>query len=195
MIKLWITYIDNVSRGAWSPSYNLFGSGVSHNSFYDSHVYMKELDYACAVNVLKCGPEGEEIYYWTKYYGVYPITTGVSALSYDATQGISNNSQIPITFKYSFKKDMSPISLIEFNDTANLDSYVSIDSYNPKYNQSYRPIVGVPFIEMSLGSSQMKNHGYNTNRQSTNIRLKFTSSDKADSALSDNVLFKTNLHK
>jgi hypothetical protein len=193
MVKLWITYIDNVARGAWSPSYNLNGSGVSHSSYEDSHVYMKELDYAASVYVFKCGPDGEEIYYWTKYYGVYPISTGASALSYDAASGINNNGQISINFKYSFKKDMSPISLIEFNDIGNLDSYTALESFNYRYNQSYKPIVGTPFIEMTMGSSDMKSNGYNTNRQGTNIRLKFTK--VSDSALDDTKLYKSNLHK
>jgi hypothetical protein len=89
---------------------------------------------------------------------------------------------------------MSPISLIEFNDNANIDSdsYISLDGYNPKYNQSGRPIVGTPFITMDLGNTEMKNNGYNTSRKSTSIKLKFLKA--ADSALNDNLLYKTNAH-
>ena len=116
LIKLWITYIDNVSRGAWSPSYNLYGNDSSFStSINGSHIYRKALDYAASVYVFKCGPDGEDVLYWSKYYGVFPMNTGANALSWDAGTPIGDNPKLNIKFSYSFKKDLSPISLLEFN--------------------------------------------------------------------------------
>lgn len=194
LLKLWITYIDNVARGAWSPSYNLNGSGVSKNSSWDSHVYEKALDYAASAYVFKCGPDGEDILYWSKYYGIFPITTGASALSWNNNDPIGNSPNLNITFKYCYKRDLSPISLVEFNNLTNLKGVQSINSessYNPNYNHSSRPYVGTPYVEMKLAYPNLVNGGVNYNRESSQIRLKFRKT--SDSRLTDDLLYKRNM--
>lgn len=194
LLKLWITYIDNVARGAWSPSYNLNGSGVSRSSSFDSHVYEKALDYAASAYVFKCGPDGEDILYWSKYYGIFPITTGASALSWNKQDSIGNSPNLNITFRYCYKRDMSPISLIEFNNLTNIKGVhqlVAENSYNPNYNHSSRPYVGTPYVEMKLAYPNLVNGGVNYNRESSQIRLKFRKT--SDSRLSDDLLYKRNM--
>lgn len=191
MIKLWITYIDNVSRGAWSPSYNLRGDGgVSESDPSASHVYTKSIDYASSAYVFKCGPDGEDVLYWTKYYGVFPTNTGASSLSWDIGKSIGDTPNLSIRFRYSYKRDLSPISLIEFNHNAcmgrNEAKYVP--SYNLNYAHSSRPFVGTPFIEIDLAKPEARGGGVNYSQKRTQVRLKFT--ERPDAALQDDLLYK-----
>ena len=82
---------------------------------YINENYSKTLDYGASVYVFKCGPDGEDVLYWSKYYGVFPTNTGASALSWNLSDSIGDAPKLNIKFKYSFKRDMSPISLFEFN--------------------------------------------------------------------------------
>lgn len=193
MIKLWITYIDNVSKGAWSPSYDLSGNSkwVKDNPMVN-HVYTKTLDYASSVYVFKCGPDGEDVLYWTKYYGVFPVNTGASALSWNINDNVGSTPKLNIRFKYAFKRDLSPISLIEFNHIAKVpDSIVSEDSFDPNYNHSSRPYVGAPFIEMRLGEPTLRSGGVACDNVSTQIRLKYRKI--SDIALTDDILYRAYL--
>ncbi|MCM1233304.1 MAG: hypothetical protein NC489_24565 [Ruminococcus flavefaciens] len=192
LIKLWITYIDNVARGAWSPSYNLNGTGVSTSYPDYSHVYTKTLDYAASAYVFKCGPDGEDVLYWSKYYGVFPISTGAGALSWDQEQSIGNGPKLNIQFAYSFKKDMSPISLLEFNHNARVSGTVTAEeSFNPEYNHSSRPFVGTPFIQMKLRTPTLTRNGVNYMKRRSEIRLKFKK--YSDPKLTDSLLYRSSL--
>lgn len=227
LMKLWCTYIDNVSRGAWSPSYDLHGSAMlSKYGNYGasvstdpvctdvnaSYVYSKTMDYAASAYVFTCGPDGESILYWSKYYGIFPANTGASMLSWDVnTPAGQENSKLDITFKYCYKKDLSPISLIEFNELGGFSSTSTSETYgtyttnvktgseasfNPNYNHSSRPFVGCPFIEFDANAgdptgSLGRNADMFGNRASYNIRLKFMRD--ADSKLSDELLYRSSL--
>lgn len=196
LMKLWITYIDNVRRGAWKPSYNL--SGAPKNRFSASHVYSRTLDYAASAYVFKCGPDGEDVLYWTKYYGIFPINTGASALSWDASSGAPDSPpKLSINFAYSAKRDMSPISLLEFNHNACVSGDVL---YHPAYNANYagtsRPFVGTPYIEIDLGEPTLEANDVSRTSKLTQIRLKFMQDTKArtlNSSRGDAVLFRSNL--
>lgn len=194
LIKLWITYIDNVGRGAWSPSYNLVrGDGVASTpSFETSHIFTKTLDYAASAYVFKCGPDGEDVLYWSKYYGVFPINTGASALSWDNDSHIGTTPKLNIRFRYAFKRDLSPISLIEFNHNAKVDSMGFAkyeNSFNADYAHSSRPFVGPPFVELFLGDPVLSGNGLAVDRARTSIRLKF----KPASIANDDLLYRATL--
>ena len=181
LLKLWITYIDNVGRGVWSPSYNLNGTGVSKD-ITASHVYSKTLDYGASVYVFKCGPDGEDVLYWSKYYGVFPTNTGASALSWNLSDSIGDAPKLNIKFKYSFKRDMSPISLFEFNriafgDGSNLsDNENYVESYSINRNECHQPFVGKPYIFRSEPdkSPSFIPGSLNYSRGLSQIRLRFT---------------------
>lgn len=199
LLKLWITYAHNVKRGAWSPSYNLFGTngGVSITP-NASHVYTKTLDYAASAYVFKCGPEGDDVLYWSKYYGVIPTNTGASALSWELGTPVGDAPKLNIRFRYSFKRDLSPISLLEFNSVANIDSSSEAtyeNSYNVNYAHSSRPFVGPPFIEMRFEDPKpfRADGGGNTgpNASNSSIRLKFRPA--SDSKLTDQILYRASL--
>lgn len=198
MMKLWITYIDNVSRGSWSPSYNLYGyntDGAFGRSKNDSHVYSKTLDYAASVYVLKCGPTGSNLLYWTKYYGVFPITTGSSALSWSGNPIGGESPKLTIRFKYSYKKDLSFTSLVEFNENSGIQKMlnpVAEASFNPNYNHTARPYVGAPFVEIVAPAGYLANTGNNSDmfgKARTEIRLKFLTN--TDAKLTDELLYRS----
>lgn len=193
LMKLWITYIDMVSRGAWSPSYNLNNGDLSNINMGYSHVYSKTIDYASSAYVFKCGPDGEDVLYWTKYYGVFPLNTGASSLSWDYSTPPSEGSKLNIAFAYSAKRDLSPISLVEFNNIAGVPLIGSgkdveyVSAYNENYNHIAKPYVGAPFIAMKLGSNTLLSDRVNTERNRTEIRLKF---QKPNSYFTDQLLYK-----
>jgi len=196
LIKLWITYIDNVARGAWSPSYKLKDLADNKPNLGMSHVFTKTLDYASSAYVFKCGPDGETVLYWSKYYGVFPTNTGASALRWDISTPIGDVPRLNITFNYSFKKDLSPISLLEFNHIANITDkdVISEDSFNPKYGHSSRPYVGAPFIQMKLNQNPtVSGNGVDYNRNESYIKLKFRNT--GDSRLEDRILYRASLDR
>lgn len=189
LLKLWITYIDNVARGAWSPSYSL--RNKDKKNINSSHVYARALDYAASAYVFKCGPDGEDVLYWSKYYGVFPTNTGASALSWDNGSPIGDTPKLNIRFSYSYKKDLSPISLIEFNNNAKIlkaSDAISENSFNVNLGQSTRPYVGAPFIELKLGDTTLKSDNVNYMQNRTQVRLKFKKDGPAD--LTDDLLYR-----
>lgn len=191
LIKLWITYIDNVARGSWSPSYQL---GADRTGINKSHVFTKTLDYGASVYVFKCGPDGEDVLYWSKYYGVFPMNTGANALSWDLTTPIGEAPKLNIRFSYSFKKDLSPISLIEFNNIAGVTSELAMseNSFNVELGHSSRPYVGAPFIQMNLNNDPtMTKGGVDYARKKSSIRLKFRK--YSDSRLTDDLLYRSSM--
>lgn len=198
MMKLWIMYIDNVARGAWSPSYNLSarGDGVNGSpTIDDSHVFKKTLDYAASVYVFKCDPTGENVLYWTKYYGVFPVNTGAGALSWDADSGIGSTPKLSLKFAYSYKKDFSPVSLIEFNDNAFVSSGTQVfePTFDVSQNQSGRPYVGTPFIAMKLASPKITSGGVDYGQEMSKIRLLFKPSSAVASALTDRLVYRNDI--
>lgn len=205
LIKLWMTYIHNVSKGAWFPSYNLFGpnGGVDNSDegrprINSSHVYTKTLDYAASCYVFKCGPDGEDILYWSKYYGIFPVNTGAGALSWDYSNNIGDAPKLNIKFKYSFKRDLNPVSLLEFNSAANINSSDEAtyeNSFNINYGQSSRPYVGAPFIEMRFEDpkSFKSDGGVNTGKNAPNSSIKLKFRPRSDSKLTDQILYRATL--
>lgn len=198
MLRLWMVYIDNVSRGIWKPSYNLYGSKIATSSHRASHVYMRALDYAASIYVFKCAPDGETVLFWDKYYGVFPTATGATSLSWDGSEPIGSRPKLSIPFRYSWRRPMSPISLIEFNMNSNISAnslYInSENSFNANYNHSSRPFVGKPFIEFDLAKSiNLRSNGVNFSDKNSTIRLKFTKT--SDTELSDDLLYRYDFSK
>lgn len=200
LMKLWMTYIDNVSRGAWRPSYNLFNRNYTETSpiqYTDSHVFTKTLDYASAVHVFKCAEDGETVLYWSSYYGVFPTTNPTASLSYEDGSP-SATPKDTIKFSYSWKRDMNPISLIEFNSAANIEKLPGPDdtfqaakylkSFSENENMSSRPYVGVPYIEMDLGVPQLASNAIAPYKDTT-IRLKFKKD--TNPTRKDEILYRT----
>lgn len=202
LIKLWMTYIDNVSRGAWSPSYNLTYISEKTRGLditpTQSHVYDRALDYAASIYMFKVGPDGEDVLYWTKYYGVFPINSAASSLNWE--NGIGETPKLSINFAYSYKRDMNPMSLVEFNDVAAmLDNEGNwVPAFTTEFEGEYtgystRPYVGAPYIEMDLGVPNLTPNEVNRGAKRTQIRLKFRNDSAPGRA--DSILYRANPSK
>ena len=196
LIKLWITYIDLISRGAWLPNYSLRPTSLNSFQFMNSHVFTRTLDYAASMYVFKCDPTGDNILYWSKYYGIFPISTGASILSWQKGQPIGDGLRPTIRFRYSFKRDLSPINLIEFNANANVrrdgQNVSFIPSWEDNPNHSIRPFVGTPFVQMLWRNIRHLplRETVSTGNESI-LRLKFQPISNQDA--SDAKLFRTSL--
>lgn len=190
LMKLWITYIDNVSRGAWHPSYNLLNRAYTKDrpiNYGDSYVFTKTLDYAASAYVFKCAPDGETVLYWSSYHGVFPLNTAANSLSWDLTSPVGDGPKPTIRFAYSWKRDMSPISLIEFNGASEIVNPTEgyLPAWSPSDAATARPYVGAPYIELNLGTPSLTSNGVASYKDTT-IRLKFkkdTDNGRTDTAL------------
>ena len=197
LIKLWITYIYNVKRGSWKPSFNLYGTGVNTSNPDASHVYSKTLDYAASAYVFKCGPDGSDVLYWTKYFGVIPVNTGASALSWNLESPVGETPKLNIRFHYSAKRDLSPISLLEFNDISNIqtsDDGTYEPEYNPNYAGTSRPYVGSPFIEMRFEDPKpLRAIGANVGPDAANSSIRLRFKPNSDWKLTDEMVYRNSL--
>lgn len=212
LIHLWMVYIDNVALGTWKPSYNLKRENKSQPAFKDevtaSHIYTRTLDYAASCYVFKCAPDGEEILYWTKYYGIIPITLELNGLDWNAGES-GKGLDVPVTFGYSFKKDCSPISLLEFNRVAKISDSNRIEcaptyindkegeNYSVPYSGHGYPFVGTPFIcvqEPGKITDSGSISGFVRNVENSDsqykILLKFKNVPKDDS-ITDEAVYRT----
>lgn len=131
--KMWTEYISRVHRGALRPREYYFAKKV--------------LDYTSSVYYFVCGPDGETILFWTKYFGAFPINTPASAMSW-AKGSSMRMPQFSINYAYAFKEDFNPLAIAEFNENSEED-FVYKKTYDHTLAGSTRSISGAPFIESS----------------------------------------------
>lgn len=141
--KAWIDYIAKVYRGVVSPR--------------DEYIPKKILDYACSAYYFICGPDGETILFWSKYFGVFPTNTPASSSSWSKGSMVKI-PQFNINYSYAFKEDFSPLSLAEFNMNSST-SYTYRKTYEPQLLSTGKTMSGAPFVETvknSLGEYEYK---------------------------------------
>lgn len=134
MHKLWVDYISKVYRGHFFPR--------------DNYKFGKTIDYACAAYYILCGPDGETILFWSKYYGVFPTNIPSSTLSWSKGSLVSN-PEMSINYSYSFKEDFDPISLAEFNElcATKASKSKSRKNYDSEHASMGSTLVGAPYID------------------------------------------------
>lgn len=97
--KLWMEYIENVSRGFFIPFHEL--------------VQRSELDYVSTLYYFVLDYDMETILYYSRYTGIAPISNPYSALV--TTIGDRDIPEIDIEYVYSYKEDLTPNILMDFN--------------------------------------------------------------------------------
>lgn len=97
--KLWMEYIENVSRGYFIP--------------YHEMVQRSEIDYVSTLYYFVLDYDMETILYFSRYTGIAPISNPYSALV--TTIGDRDVPEIDIEYVYSYKEDLTPNILIDFN--------------------------------------------------------------------------------
>jgi hypothetical protein len=132
--RLWVDYISEVYQGRKAPkTYNIKN---------------KILDYASACYYLITAEDGETIIFWTKYYGVFPTTIPSNQYGW-ASGNIIEKPQVEIKYQYSFKEDMNPEALVEFNINAGVKGNMTyVPTYDSKLGHVGTTWVGAPYIEL-----------------------------------------------
>jgi len=131
--KAWTDYISKVYRGEFSPNRDSITERV--------------IDYACSVYYFICGPDGETILFWTKYTGVFPTSTPSAASSWQKGNQVKfPNFSIP--YEFSWKEDMNPASLAEFNiHSEKYGNARYATTYEAKLGSTGTTFVDAPYVE------------------------------------------------
>lgn len=97
--KVWMDYMQAVKLGTISPK----------------EIYRKNkiIDYMSSVYFFLCGEDGQSIKYFSKLTGVYPTNVPYSGLSWQLGQG--GLKRMSVIYQYSFKEDLDPQILMDFN--------------------------------------------------------------------------------
>lgn len=131
--QAWVDYIAGVYRGYYMPKLE--------------YVFGKIIDYACDVYYFLLDKDGETIRFWSKYYGVFPLNIPKSVYSYDSGSNV-NLPEVTVNYAYFYKDDLSPLTLVEFNEnTGGKNNFKYASLYEPKIGTLGRTWVGPPFIE------------------------------------------------
>lgn len=132
MHKVWVDYISKVYRGEFSPKIK-----YKHN---------KTLDYAVAVYYFLLAQDGETILFWSKFTGVFPTNTSSSTFSWDKDT-MTKMPEISIKYVYSFKRDLDPAHLAEFNAlSSEYDASNALRTYEPSLLGMGPTWSGAPFV-------------------------------------------------
>ncbi|MMZ42235.1 Bacterial SH3 domain protein [compost metagenome] len=135
MHKAWVDYISKVNRGEFSP--------------IRDYVIKKILDYACSAYYILCGPDGETVIFWAKYFGVFPTSVPSSNLGWTKGTNIKT-PEFAINYAYSYKEDGSPLTLAEFNMNSHTE-LIYKKTYEPEVLGTGRTLSRAPFIETVRG--------------------------------------------
>ena len=135
--RMWTDYINDVYRGKLDPDV--------------SNILNKTLDYVGSVYYILTAEDNETILFWSKYYGVYPVSIPSSQYSWNAGNFV-NPENITIQYNYSWKDDFKTDAIAEFNANARLSEYQGSPlSYAPTFDKTLwhagQTIVGTPYIE------------------------------------------------
>lgn len=132
--KLWVDYISNVYQGTFTPKMQ--------------YMLDRELDYATCLYYFLCAEDGETIIFWSKYYGVFPVTIPSSQYSW-AHGNVLSNPEFDVRYQYSFKMDYNPITINEFNrNSQNKNNLTYIPIIDKEKYMTNTTWVGAPFVEV-----------------------------------------------
>ena len=151
--RLWVEYISNVYTGIFNPKLEYQKNRI--------------MDYASSVYYIMTDETGEEIIFWSKYYGVFPTTIPSNQYSWGKGNPL-NSPDIEISYQFSFKEDYNPLTLLEFNEDAcvNTASGAQAIEYEPTFDPTIgacgTTYVGTPFIQTIID-----------NRGSIHYKLRF----------------------
>ena len=101
MMRIWVEYIDGVSKGRFYP----------HEDYLNDRV----LDYSVAIYVFLLEPDGFTIEWGSKYTGCFPAAVPGSAFSTNI--GGADGVKVSVPFNYSYYETMDPALFVDFNST------------------------------------------------------------------------------
>lgn len=131
--NVWVSYISDAYTGKIAPQY--------------WRIIDKELDYACSIYFIVTDATGENIIYWSKYYGCYPTSIPDGNFSWQKGE-IKANTSITIPYNYSFREDCNVDTLYELNKNTGTSDWKYARTYEPDLLGTGTTWVGAPFVEM-----------------------------------------------
>lgn len=124
--NLWVNYIEALWLGDVIGRYASTAEKYSNNLSPESG---SAIDYVASMYQFNLAPDGRTINYYAKYTGIFP--TGVPLDVFQSTDGeheLVQNVNIP--FAFSYKEDLNPAILKEFNILSNA-AHNGKDMVNP----------------------------------------------------------------
>ena len=139
---IWLNYIHAVSRGQIHPR--------------PEHVKRYILDYAASCYYILTDATGANIIFWSKFWGVFP--TNYPSSTFSMREGdMVKLPQFTINYTYSFKRDMDPLILAEFNrNSKSSGNFDWIPIHKSGEIIPYQSMVGAPFIDTPDGGTTFK---------------------------------------
>lgn len=104
--KAWIEYTERVRRGIFAPKLET--------------IKQRFIDYVSSIYYFVTDFDGQTILYFSKYTGIVPISNPYSSLVTGSAD--HNISETSIEFLYSYKEDLNPAILSDFNKVSLLDN-------------------------------------------------------------------------
>ena len=99
LIRLWVEYIDGVSKGRFYPK--------------ERYLNIRVLDYAVTIFVFLLEPDGRTIEWGSKYTGCFP--SAIPGSAFTGHIGSSDGVKVSVPFNYSYYETMDPAIMSDFN--------------------------------------------------------------------------------
>jgi len=119
--KCWVDYIDKIRNGNLRPDPDI--------------VEFKEIDYMSSLYFFTTEPDGRTLKYWAKYTGVMPISVPYSA--FGGEKGAQSVIRNQVQYAYSYKEDLEPDVLKDFNRIVMSDDSTEIRDMGQVYDNTY----------------------------------------------------------
>lgn len=129
----WLHYIDGVTRDIFRPR--------------REYVYLNKLDYTCSIYQIVTNPTGNDIIYFAKYTGCFPLNANHSNFSHQL-RGTPDN-KVSVTFAYSHFDALNLEIITDFN--YNSRYHGEILPHSDKYLHGGEFISGAPYIRIKNG--------------------------------------------
>lgn len=107
----WQTYMDEVIKGRMFPK--------------AANAYGRRFDYMVSVYCFSVAEDGSTLQFFSKYTGVFPISTGYSA--FEERLGTHEVATLPTTWAYNRYECLNPEIIKDFNATASADVMLMAD--------------------------------------------------------------------
>ena len=134
LFNIWVNYISDAYTGRITPAID--------------RIFNKELDYASSLYYIVTDETGENIIYWSKYYGIFPTSIPDSVSSWQKGN-FNTNPDVTVSFAYSRKKALDTNILYELNLNARNSTWKYAKTYQNDILTVGQNFVGAPFVEIS----------------------------------------------
>ncbi|ALN97948.1 virion structural protein [Bacillus phage vB_BpuM-BpSp] len=138
--KIWVEYTEHVRRGYFTAS--------------EDAITKRYLDFVSSIYYFELDMDGETILYYAKYTGAYPISVPYSQLV--GNHSSHDIAELTVEYAYSYKEDLDPAILMDFNKVSSLDSEAM--RYSEKQpNRGFIPYTTNDLLPANFTEQHVKN--------------------------------------